>query len=116
MKKAFEIWIDDDAEIESFCGTIVSNSDEMRGVTSVCLAKKDIEGKVGYYFPIKGNGAYVVAVENRDKCKNCANLTDVDEKILSDGSTRGKGRCKKLDISRRYSDKSCTYFKDVLSD
>lgn len=73
MKKAFEIWIDDDCELTGFCGTvIVTDTNNNRGVTCSNFNENDLKGKSGYFFPAKGNGTWLVkqpehiVIDNRD--------------------------------------------------
>lgn len=136
MKKAFEIWIDDDAELSSFCGTVVSETEVKKGVTSICLSKAEIEGKAGYLFPIEGPGSFVILLEDDEdekeqtdispsndyrnsKCKDCKHLYITKETVSATGRVIGRGECHCVDVlnhptmrqRRVYSDRACSYFK-----
>lgn len=74
MKKVFEIYIDDDAEFEGFCGTVISKkpNDETRdgmGVTMFNLDKETLAGSDGYYYPTKGKGEFIVNLKAARKEK-----------------------------------------------
>lgn len=62
MKKAFEIWIDDEDDIIGICGTFIGSRkvDGNKTVNCCNFNEKDLIGKSGYYFPHSGVGTWLV--------------------------------------------------------
>lgn len=65
MKKAFEIWIDDDCDLNGLCGTvIVKKKDGGIGVTCSNFDEVSLSGMVGYFYPAEGNGCKLVKTDD----------------------------------------------------
>lgn len=70
MKKVFEIYIDDDATFEGFCGTVIQkNNAGMCGVNCFNFNKLDLVGIDGYFFTAcgKGNAIHIKPEETSTK-------------------------------------------------
>lgn len=65
MKKVFEIWIDDDCDLNGLCGTvIVKKKDGGIGVTCSNFDEVSLSGMVGYFYPAEGNGCKLVKTDD----------------------------------------------------
>ena len=61
MKKVFEIYIEDDATFEGFCGTVIQKDNTGKlGVTCFNHNQLDLIGMDGYFFPARGQGKWIV--------------------------------------------------------
>ena len=58
MKVAFEVWVEDDAELTNFCATAATKKDGNTAVNIINLGAKDLDGIDGYLF--KSNEALPV--------------------------------------------------------
>lgn len=91
MKKVFEIYIDDDATFEGFCGTVIQKDNTgNRGVTCFNYNQLDLVGMDGYFYTARGQGKWIVtpkgAVIDKDTDGGGAihiNVSDISpEKIV----------------------------------
>lgn len=65
MKKAFEIWIDDDCDLKGLCGTvIVKKKDGGIGVTCSNFDEESLSGMAGYFYPAEGAGCKLVKTDD----------------------------------------------------
>ena len=79
MKKAFEIWIDDDCDLKGLCGTvIVKKKDGGIGVTCSNFDEESLSGMVGYFYPAEGAGCKLV------KTDDVIDTRDISEEKPSD--------------------------------
>ena len=66
MKKAFEIWIDDDDDLIGICGSFITkrSSDNDKTINCCNFNEKDLLGKVGYHCPHSGLGIWLVKTDD----------------------------------------------------
>lgn len=61
MKKVFEVWIEDDAELMGICGgvVVVRSNDNNKGVSFINLRQEDLKKCDGYLFRVAGKALEV---------------------------------------------------------
>ena len=61
MKKVFEVWVEDDAELLAICGGVAveRNSDNEKGVSFISLKQEDLKKCDGYLFRVLGKALEV---------------------------------------------------------